>query len=266
MRRFFGKYRGKVASNLDPLQLGRLQVSIPSVYGSDRLNWAMPCTPYAGNGVGWFAVPPLDANVWVEFEAGDPDYPIWSGCFWNLKQNPASPQALPTTKMLKTESFKITLDDIPGAGKLQVDCAAPAIAGLPQKMVFDSTGIQLKIGELTSVKMTPTEIELKIGETSRVTLRLQDIELQEGAVSVQLMLTGISLEALPASLKLATTSGTEITYPPATVKIAASGVELGAAVANLKVTPATVDISNTAASIILSPISVNVNNGALEVI
>ncbi len=45
--------------------------------------------PYAGDGVGLFAVPPVGANVWVEFEGGDPDYPILAGCFWGRARLPA---------------------------------------------------------------------------------------------------------------------------------------------------------------------------------
>ena len=80
---YYGKYRGKVENNIDPLLLGRLQVSVPGVLGErpaelgDAVRRRTP-----GTGVGFFAVPPIGANVWVEFEGGDPDYPIWSGCFW----------------------------------------------------------------------------------------------------------------------------------------------------------------------------------------
>nr|HMP43165.1 phage baseplate assembly protein V [Roseiflexaceae bacterium] len=89
MSQFFGKYRGKVEQNVDPLQIGRVQVRVPAVLGEGRMSWAMPCVPYAGPGVGMFAIPPVGASVWVEFEGGDPDYPIWSGCFWERGDAPA---------------------------------------------------------------------------------------------------------------------------------------------------------------------------------
>ena len=91
MSQFFGKYRGTVANNLDPMQQGRIQVNCPAVLGGGRMSWAMPCAPYAGAGVGFFAVPPNGANVWVEFEGGDPDYPIYSGGFWGIGEVPAMP-------------------------------------------------------------------------------------------------------------------------------------------------------------------------------
>ncbi len=70
---------------------GRIQVSAPAVLGGTHARWAMPCVPYAGPGVGLFAIPPVGANVWVEFEGGDLDYPIWTGCFWGIGEVPAVP-------------------------------------------------------------------------------------------------------------------------------------------------------------------------------
>ena len=49
---------------------------------TDDSGWALPAVPYAGDGVGFFMIPPIGASVWIEFEHGDPDYPIWTGCFW----------------------------------------------------------------------------------------------------------------------------------------------------------------------------------------
>jgi hypothetical protein len=82
MDRFYGKYRGKVVNNIDPKSIGRIMVSAPAVMGIGT-DWAMPAVPVAGIMAGFYTVPPIAANVWVEFEAGDPGRPIWSGCFWD---------------------------------------------------------------------------------------------------------------------------------------------------------------------------------------
>lgn len=79
---FLGKFRGTVISNVDPMLMGRLLVQVPDVMGVGISSWAMPCVPFAGINSGFFAVPILGSGVWVEFEQGDPDYPIWVGCFW----------------------------------------------------------------------------------------------------------------------------------------------------------------------------------------
>jgi hypothetical protein len=140
---FHGKYRGTVANNLDPMQLGRVQVSVPAVLGDGQLSWALPCVPYAGDGVGLFAVPPVGANVWVEFEGGDPAYPILAGCFWASGQTPGS--GLPTTKVLKTDGVTLTLDDLSGAGGLTIDIASPAVP-VAMKIACTSSGIELSMG------------------------------------------------------------------------------------------------------------------------
>ena len=123
------------------MQQGRVQVSVPAVLGEGRLSWAMPCVPYAGSGVGFFAVPPVGANVWVEFEGGDPDYPILGGCFWGVGEAPAKP-ALAETKVLKTAGITLTLSDLPGRGGFTLEVGPPAVPA-PLKLVFNAGGIEL---------------------------------------------------------------------------------------------------------------------------
>ena len=160
MSQFFGKYRGKVANNIDPMQLGRVQVSVPAVLGEGSLSWAMPCAPYGGAGVGFFAVPPVGANIWVEFEAGDSDYPIWSGCFWGAGEVPAQP-ALPQMKVWKTDGITLTLSDIPGAGGFTLEVGPPVVP-TPLKMVFNASGIEIS-NSAASVKLTPASVSLNNG-------------------------------------------------------------------------------------------------------
>jgi hypothetical protein len=74
---FFGKFRGTVTANQDPLMRGRIQALVPEVTGPEATGWALPCAP-----AGFFAVPAVGAGVWIEFEQGDPDRPIWTGCWW----------------------------------------------------------------------------------------------------------------------------------------------------------------------------------------
>lgn len=113
-RLFFGKYRGKVKDNNDPYHQGRIQVSVPSVLGEGHMNWAMPCVPFAGPGVGFFAIPPKEANVWVEFEGGDPGLPIWCGGYWDRDEVPAEVPRdlddLAKVVVLKTKAGNITLN------------------------------------------------------------------------------------------------------------------------------------------------------------
>lgn len=160
MRRFYGKYRGKVSNNFDPERKGRIQVVVPEVLGDGRLSWALPCVPFAGPGVGFFALPPIDANVWVEFEGGDPDVPIWSGCFWDSGQVPAK---LATSQMtvLKTQAVTLQLSDVAGAGGLTVEVNPPAVS-VPLKMTFTSSGIEIRNGK-NSIKLTAAGVNVNDG-------------------------------------------------------------------------------------------------------
>jgi uncharacterized protein involved in type VI secretion and phage assembly len=114
--RLFGKYRGLVQSNSDDQSRGRLQVIVPQI-GKSVLMWALPCVPYAGPQVGLFALPPVGAMVWIEFEAGNVSFPIWTGCLWG--QNDIDPNdAKPTIKFLKTDKFVLRIDD--DAGEIRI--------------------------------------------------------------------------------------------------------------------------------------------------
>jgi uncharacterized protein involved in type VI secretion and phage assembly len=156
MTQFYGKYRGKVENNLDPMQLGRIQVSVPAVLGGGSLSWAMPCSPYAGSGVGFFAVPPVGANVWVEFEGGDPDYPIWSGCFWGTGEVPAVP-AEAGIKVLKTDGATLTVNDLPGVGGVTIETT------MGMKIAMTAQGIEITNGQGATLKMSGPQVSINNG-------------------------------------------------------------------------------------------------------
>jgi hypothetical protein len=266
MRQFFGKYRGKVAANLDPLYLGRIQVTVPAVLGEGRQSWAMPCTPYAGKDVGLFMIPPIDANVWVEFEGGDPDYPIWSGCFWGRDELPenARVEKPAEVQVFRTEGITLTLSRKDNQKGITLEVETPVVEK-PLKMVFDGNGIELNNNDTTTAKLMAETIELKNGESSTVTIQGDSIQLQESMIEVKLTPNSIELNCSPATLKLSTTAGIELANIPSQAKLTTSGVEISSSPANFKVSPGSIELSNIAASIRLSPASVNVNNGALEV-
>lgn len=113
--RYYGKYRGIVTDNNDPVHLGRLRAHVVELFGDVDTGWALPCAPYAGDGQGQFAVPPVGAGVWIEFESGDLSRPIWSGCWWGsgeVPQDNAGTGATPPLKILRSETgLMVTLDD-----------------------------------------------------------------------------------------------------------------------------------------------------------
>ncbi len=101
----YGKYRGFVADNKDPERRGRLKLIVPSVFGETPTNWAEPCLPFGGlPDQGFFMIPEIDAQVFVEFEEGEVGNPLWTGCFWQQTGDIPSEadKEEPTTRIIKT--------------------------------------------------------------------------------------------------------------------------------------------------------------------
>jgi uncharacterized protein involved in type VI secretion and phage assembly len=162
MNNFFGKFRGEVTDNLDPLMLGRVRARVPDVFGDDESGWAMPCVPFSGSGIGFFAVPAVGARVWMEFEHGDPEYPIWAGGFWGSAAD-VPPEVLvpppPSKKILiKTEGgHSILLDDTPGIGGITLKTSGG------QKLVMTAIGIEINDGQGGVIKFTGPQVSINNG-------------------------------------------------------------------------------------------------------
>lgn len=120
LKKFYGKYRGTVLDNVDPEMRGRLLVQVPDVYDVFFSTWALPCVPLAGPQMGMYLVPLFPSagtSVWIEFEQGDPDYPIWVGFFWDskatvpLQVTKFAPPGLPAIVMTTPSQNAIVLTD-----------------------------------------------------------------------------------------------------------------------------------------------------------
>lgn len=161
--KFYGKYRGVVLNNLDPLQTGRLQVQVPDVAGLIPTSWAMPCFPVTGQQMGVWAIPQIGAGVWVEFEQGDPDHPIWSGCWYGsaaevpalaLAGNPVSPSIVLQTAMQNT----IMISDLPGpTGGILLKTATGAMISI------NDIGITISNGKGAMLVMTGPTVDVNAG-------------------------------------------------------------------------------------------------------
>jgi uncharacterized protein involved in type VI secretion and phage assembly len=140
---FFGKYRGVVADNQDPDQLGRLKLKVPSVLSDAVTTWAWPCAPYGGaDNQGFFFIPDVGADVWVEFEEGNLDLPIWVGTFWSKKGGqsrvPSDARNMdqndPARRVLKTAcGHVVELCDISGKETVRIAHTSGALMTLDEK-------------------------------------------------------------------------------------------------------------------------------------
>lgn len=155
--RHYGKYRGTVSDNQDPRSQGRLRAKVPEILDDVESGWAMPCAPYAGDGMGVYTVPAQGAGVWIEFEAGDVSRPIWSGCWWASNKVPndqAGTAATPDVKIVRSEqglllalhddSQTIALSDSNGANILKIEVQNGTVTlKASTKIVVDAPQIEL---------------------------------------------------------------------------------------------------------------------------
>ena len=162
-KRFLGKYRGTVINNVDPMQIGRIQVMVPDVSSVLPTSWAMPCLPVAGINMGMFTVPPIGSGVWIEFEQGDPDYPIWVGGFWGT---PAEvpvlarivPPAVPGIALQTTLKNGIVISDVPGpTGGILLQTTTGAMISV------SDTGIIISNGKGAIITMTGPAVDINLG-------------------------------------------------------------------------------------------------------
>jgi uncharacterized protein involved in type VI secretion and phage assembly len=144
------------------LMVGRVRARVPDVLGDKESGWALPCAPFGGDGMGFFAVPKNGAGVWIEFEHGDPDFPIWAGCWWGtLAELPPTLLVPPPPSkkvMLKTEGgHMIILDDTPGIGGITLETSAG------QKVKLTALGVEIDNGLGATVKLQGPQVSINGG-------------------------------------------------------------------------------------------------------
>ncbi|MEM8657797.1 MAG: phage baseplate assembly protein V [Pseudomonadota bacterium] len=165
VEKYFGKYRGTVVNNVDPMQLGRIQVSVPDVTGLVPSTWANPCLPVAGLGMGIFAVPMPGSGVYVEFEQGDPDYPVWVGCFVGsladkpVLANTAPPPTPAITLQTPLKNGIVISDGLGpmGVGGIVLQSASGAT------IAVNDTGITISNGKGAVISMLGNTVDINLG-------------------------------------------------------------------------------------------------------
>lgn len=167
MATFYGKYRGTVLNNIDPMQMGRIQATVPDVSNILPGSWALPCLPLAGIQNGIFAVPAIGAGVWIEFEQGNPDYPIWSGCFFgSAAEVPAlslaTPPPLQSIVLQTVGQNTLMISDLPGP----------------------TGGILLKTTAGAMIAINDVGITISNGQGATIVLAGPSVTVNEGALAV----------------------------------------------------------------------------------
>jgi len=150
---YYGKYRGLVTDVADPDNLGRIKAEVPSVLGDAISPWAMPCVPYAGPDHGMAFLPEVGDGVWIEFEAGNLNAPIWSGCWWANDQRP-EPSGEKARLIKTTGGHEVLIDEEASEIKLIHPDGA--------EIALTSDGITLSKGQ-TKIAITSSEVVINEG-------------------------------------------------------------------------------------------------------
>jgi hypothetical protein len=161
---YFGKYRGIVADVDDPNNQCRIRATVPAVLGEQTCGWALPAAPFAGDGHGMVMLPKVGSGVWIEFEAGRLDSPIWSGAWWASGERP-DPQGAGVRVIVSEKGHKLVFDD-------------------------EADTVTLVHGSGPEITMTATEIVLTCG-ACEITISRESISLNNGLIKVGL--AGVSL-------------------------------------------------------------------------
>ena len=161
-RHFYGKYQGTVTDNADPQRRGRVRVEVRAVQGRNETTWAEACLPLSGaalSSMGVFCVPPKGAPVWVEFEAGDPERPIWSGCRFSdqaeVPKAALAPGAAPDSRLVLQTGGQssIVLSDVASEGiRLRSSSGA--------QITIDATGITISTSGGAKIELKGNQVNI----------------------------------------------------------------------------------------------------------
>ena len=209
--KFYGKHSGTVVDVADTDQLGRVKVSVPSVYGPDVEVWARPCFP-----PGHFFVPPVGSAVWIEFEAGDPSYPLWVGVWYpqgTVPPDADKPSAV--DRVVHTPSgHVIDLSDDDGKEKLVIRHKLDSFVSIDEKgsvLAANQKGSYLYLNADTA------EVSVTSEQGHMVTLNA------DGVTAVHS--SGSRIEIVDGKVKLTGTSSVQIVAQD--VSIAGGSLALG---------------------------------------
>ena len=145
------------------MQSGRLLVQVPDVLGLSTSSWAMPSFPVTGKQMGFWAIPQIGTGVWVEFEQGDVDHPIWSGCWYGSAADvPAlaltTQPPLSSVFMQTAGQVTFQMSDLPGpAGGILIKTLTGAM------IMVNDVGITISNGKGATIVMTGPTVTINAG-------------------------------------------------------------------------------------------------------
>lgn len=174
---FFGVYPAIVTDMVDPRSLGRVQVRFPWLGRDgdrDVRGWATLCSPYADDEQGLLALPDVDSQVLVAFEAGNVRRPYVIGSSWNgVEALPHPPEAANDIRMLRTRGdSRLEFDDSLGGGAVRVTMASG------HEVTLDDAAQEVTIRHSGGcvVRLTTTDVQVQANVTVGVNAPMVQVD------------------------------------------------------------------------------------------
>jgi len=163
----YGKFRGTVLQNIDPMNIGRLMVTVTDASNVIPTTWAMPCFPFAGIQNGFYAVPAIGSGVWIEFEQGNTDYPVWTGCYFGTAAE------VPALALAGTPGLQDVVVQTVGQNTLMLSDTPGPTGGI---LLKSTTGAMISISD--------TGIIISNGQGATIVMAGPAVTINQGALVV----------------------------------------------------------------------------------
>ena len=179
-----GVFPAVVIDNVDPENLGRVQVQLPQMDESGQRSskvWARMATLMAGKNRGTWFIPDANDEVLVAFEAGDVRRPYVIGSLWSAISSP--PETIDTNnnnkKLLRSRNgVTITLDDQSGQERFIVETPGG------QKVTLKDGPGSIEIRDSNGNSVTLESAGIMVNASAKVTINAGTVEISSGMVTV----------------------------------------------------------------------------------
>lgn len=202
---------GIVENNIDPLGLGRVQLSFPHLSDINLSNWARLSTLVAGADRGSYFLPDVGDEVAVVFEQGDINKPIVIGGLWNGKARPPElNKGLNEKKVIQTKSgMKILFDETVGNENLTLQTQTGSKIKIDDTPAAEKLSLQWK-GNQPSITLEQTANSIKFGDSNLIELKGDNITIKFNQSSIKLSAEGITLKVGESSSIKITSAGVTV--------------------------------------------------------
>jgi type VI secretion system secreted protein VgrG len=150
-----------VTDNHDPKGLGRIRVKFN--WQNGKTPWIRLHQPHGGAGKGFYFIPEINEEVWVDFEGGNPEAPYATGCASNGNASTKYGDEMNNIKVIKTRSgHTIRLDDTTEQENIMISDKGG------NTIIMDTHGQHISLSAPENIKITARNIGIHATENINI--------------------------------------------------------------------------------------------------